>query len=79
MMLWLENERVALKYSSKELEVMLGGLKFTGFWGTSGFWLLYDWHQHHTAPEITNRVLNSVWKPTGNKLLIVSLDGNKHA
>lgn len=38
MMLWLENERVVLRYSSKELEVMLGGLKFMGFWGF--FWFL---------------------------------------
>lgn len=37
-MLWLENERVALKYSSKELEVMLRGAEVHRFLGY--FWFL---------------------------------------
>lgn len=79
-MLWLEDAWVVLRFSSKELKVMLGMLKFMGFWGTSGFWPLCDWHQHHTAEEMTNRVVNSVWgKLIGNKLLVVSLDGSMHA
>lgn len=78
-MLWLEDAWVVLRFSSKELKVMLRMLKFMGFWDTSGFWPLCDWHQHHTAEEMTNRVVNSVWgKLIGNKLLVVSLDG-EHA